>query len=67
MKSTMTEQYTHTVWFFDQLAVYRAVQHRPGNWAVTREVLGAGLLELGNYNTLRLAQAAIKNDERQGL
>jgi hypothetical protein len=34
---------------------------------VTREVLGAGHLLLGNYKTLTLAQAAIENDEQQGL
>jgi hypothetical protein len=34
---------------------------------VTWDVLGAGHLWLGNYKTLTLAQAAIKNDERQGL
>jgi hypothetical protein len=63
----MTEQYTYSTWFFDQQVVYNAVQDGPGRWVVTREVLGAGHLLLGNYKTLTLAQAAIKNDEREGL
>lgn len=63
----MTEQYTHSTWFYDQQVVYRAVQDGPSCWTVTREVLGAGHLRMGNYKTLTLAQAAIKNYERQGL
>ena len=63
----MTEQYTYSTWFFDQQVVYKAVQDWPGCWVLTREVIGAGVLVLGNYNTLTQAQAAIKNDERQGL
>jgi hypothetical protein len=63
----MTEQYTHSTWFFDQQVVYNAVQDWPGCWVLTREVIGAGVLVLGNYNTLTQAQAAINNDERQGL
>ena len=63
----MAEQYTHSTWFFDQQVVYRAIHDGPGGWVVTREVLGAGHLLLGNYNTLTQAQAAIKNDEREGL
>jgi hypothetical protein len=63
----VTEQYTHSTWFFDQQVVYRAAQDGPGCWVLTREVLGAGVLVLGNYKTLTLAQAAIKSDERQGL
>jgi hypothetical protein len=47
----MTEQYTYSTWFFDQQVVYKAVQDGPGCWAVTREVLGAGHLLLGTYNT----------------
>jgi hypothetical protein len=34
---------------------------------VTRKVLGAGVVVLGNYETLTLAQAAIKSDEQEGL
>jgi hypothetical protein len=63
----MTEQYTYSTWFYDQQVVYRAVQGGPSCWTVTRGVLGAGHLLLGNYKTLTQAQAAIKNDARQGL
>ena len=63
----MTEQYTYSTWLFDQQVVYKAVQDWPGCWVVTREVLGAGHLLLGNYKTPTQAQAAIKIDERQGL
>ena len=58
---------TYSTWFFGQQVVYRAVQDWPGCWVVTRQVIGAGILALGNYPTLAMAQAAIKNDERQGL
>jgi hypothetical protein len=67
MGGIMIEQYTYSTWFFDQQVVYKAVQDWPGCWVLTREVIGAGVLVLGNYNTLTLAQAAIENDERQGL
>jgi hypothetical protein len=63
----MTEPYRHSTWFYDQQVIYRAVHDGPGCWVVTRNVLGAGVRVLGNYNTLTQAQAAIKNDERQGL
>jgi hypothetical protein len=63
----MAEQYTRSTWFFDQQVVYKAVHDGPGCWVVTREVLGAGHLLLGNYRTLTLAQAAIKSDEQEGL
>jgi hypothetical protein len=46
--------------------VCRAVQDGPGGWVLTREVLGAGVVVLGNYKTLTLAQAAIKSDEQEG-
>jgi hypothetical protein len=63
----MAEQYTYSTWLFDQQVVNQAVQDGPGCWAATREVLGAGHLVLGNYKTLTQAQAAVKNDARQGL
>jgi hypothetical protein len=43
----MTEQYTHSTWFFDHRVVYRADQDGPGCWVVTRNVLGAGVIVLG--------------------
>jgi hypothetical protein len=63
----MAEQYTRSTWFYDQQVVYRAIHDGPGCWVVTRNVLGAGVMVLGSYTTLAQAQAAIKNDEREGL
>jgi hypothetical protein len=63
----LTGQYTYSTWFFDQQVVYTAAQDGSGCWVLTWEVLGAGVIVLGNYKTLALAQAAIKNDEQQGL
>jgi len=57
----MAEQYTYSTWFFDQQVVYRQSKIGQVAGVLTREVIGAGVLVLGNYNTLTLAQAAIKS------
>ena len=62
----MAEPYRHSTWFYDQQVVYRAVQDGPGCWVLSRTILGAGVVVLGNFKTLTLAQAAIKSDEQEG-